>query len=68
MPTDEIRKIMDWISAFGSVFSFVAVLIALYQIGKVKKSAEAARIAAEISTTSIQKNMTMIDVSAVVSG
>lgn len=54
---------MDWISALGSFLSFVGVLVALHQIGKIKKSAEAARIAAEISTTSIQKNMTMIDVS-----
>lgn len=55
---------MDWISAVGSFLSLIGVLVALHQIGKVRSAAESAQEASETTSTSLQKNMAMIDISS----
>ena len=57
---------MDWISAIGSVFSFLGVLVAIYQITKARDAAEAAKISAESASETLQKNVAMINVSGCV--
>jgi hypothetical protein len=55
---------MDWISAIGSFLSLIGVLVALHQIGKVRSAAESAKVASELASSSLQKNMAMIDISS----
>lgn len=54
----------DWVSATGSLLSFLGVLVALHQIGKVKNAAESARKASENTSLNLQRNMAMIDISS----
>jgi len=55
---------MDWISAIGSFLSFIGVLVALRQLGKVRNAAESAKTASEFTSSNLQKNMAMIDISS----
>lgn len=57
---------MDWISAIGSVFSFIGVLVAIFQISKARNAAESAKASAESASENLQKNVAMINVSGCV--
>lgn len=53
-----------WVSIFGTALSLLGITIAIYQILKTRKAAEAALLAANMATDAIQLNVTLTDVSS----
>ncbi|MCG8073277.1 MAG: hypothetical protein N0C86_14985 [Candidatus Thiodiazotropha taylori] len=56
----------EWFGSIGTLLTLVGIIIAVFQIRKTTRAAEAARVAAEITTSNIQLNVTLSDVSSCV--
>ena len=58
---------LNIISILGSVLSFVGVLVAIWQIKKTRKAAEAASAASLQAQQSIARNVLLVDVTSCIS-
>ena len=55
-------EVANWISVIGSILSLLGVIIAIQQIRQVKKSADAAKKAADRTQRIISRNLLLSDV------
>lgn len=59
-------ELVNWISIIGSFLSLIGVIIALVQISKTRRAAEAARMASLETQKIISRNLSLSDVSVCV--
>lgn len=55
---------MDWFTVVGTLASLLGIGVALSQLNKTRKAAEAAKEAAGVATNAIKRNVALIDVTA----